>query len=181
MAEVAQQAHHLFGSVVVGVGVQRQEDGVGAFARRGAQRHAGMHTELSRRIGRASDDLARFGRIAVAADDDRQAGEFGVPAHLDGGLELVEVDVQDPVASCAAELARQRFPRIAEAFQRLTAFGELVVHVVDVEQREQGCGLSVRSPVVPASSSSTRTWRWCSIAGALNRICGSRLASESSA
>ena len=37
------------------------------------------------------------------------------------------------------------------------------------------------SPVVPASSSSTQTWRLCSVAGALNRVCGSRLASESSA
>ncbi len=32
--------------------------------------------------------------IAVAADDDRQAREFGVPAHFDRSLELVEVDVQ---------------------------------------------------------------------------------------
>ena len=35
--------------------------------------------------------------------------------------------------------------------------------------------------MVPAASSSTRMWRWCSITGALNRICGSRLASDSSA
>ena len=96
VAEVAQQAHHLFGGFVVGGRVQRQENRVGAFACRRAQRHPGVHTEFARRIGRARDDLARLGGIAVAADDDRQAREFGVPPHLDRGLELVKVDVQDP-------------------------------------------------------------------------------------
>ena len=96
MAEIAQQAHHLFGRPVVGVGVQRKERRVGAFAGRGAQRHAGMHTELARRIGRARDDLAGLVRVAVAADNDRQAGEFGVATNFDRSLELVEVDVQDP-------------------------------------------------------------------------------------
>ena len=82
--------------------------------------------------------------IAVAADDDGQAVEFGVAAHFDRGLELVEVDVQDPVGrSRAAELARQALPRVAEGVQRLAAVGELVVHVVGVEQRQQRVGLRV--------------------------------------
>ena len=34
---------------------------------------------------------------------------------------------------------------------------------------------------MPAASSSIRTWAWCSVAGALNRVCGSRPASDSSA
>ena len=96
MAEVAQQAHHLFGRGVVGGRVRRQEYRVGAFARGGAQRHPGVHAEFAGRIRRARDDLPRLGRIAVAADDDGQAHEFGIPAHFDRGLELVEVDVQDP-------------------------------------------------------------------------------------
>ena len=70
MAEVAQQVHHLFGCFVVGVGIQRQERCVGAFAGRGAQRHACVHAELARRVGRARDHLARFVRVAVAADND---------------------------------------------------------------------------------------------------------------
>ena len=70
------------------------------------------HAELAGLIRGAGDDLARFVRIAVAADDDRQPGQFGVPAQLDRRQELVEVDVQDPAAAQAlrsppAELARQ--------------------------------------------------------------------------
>ena len=99
MAEVAQQAHHLFGGLVVGVGVQGQERRVGAFACRGAQWHPGVHTELSRRVRRTGDDLAGFARVAVTADDDGQSGEVGVAPHLDGCLELVEVDVQDPASA----------------------------------------------------------------------------------
>ena len=97
MAEVAEQAHHLLGGLVVGAGVRGQERRVRTSARGGAQRHPGMHAELASRIRRARDDFARFGRIAVAADDDRQPGQFGVAAHFDGGQKLVEVDVQHPL------------------------------------------------------------------------------------
>ena len=106
-----------------------------------------MHAERPRRIRRAGDDLARFVRIAVAADDDGQSGEVGVASHLDSGLELVEVDVQDPATALAVivpqSLRANAFPRVAEALQRLTALGELVVHVVGVQQREQRGGLRV--------------------------------------
>ena len=40
--------------------------------------------------------------------------------------------------SRATELARQALPLVAEGLQRLAAVGELVVHVVGVEQRQQG-------------------------------------------
>ena len=144
VAEIAQQAHHLFGGFVVGVGVQRQEYRVGAFACRRAQRHPGVHTEFACRIRRAGDDLPRLGGIAVAADDDRQAREFGVPPHFDRSLELVEVDVQDPVdGHVATELARQALPLVTEGLQCFAAVGELVMHVVGIEQRQQRVGLRV--------------------------------------
>ena len=96
VAQVAQQSHHLFGRFVVGVRVGRQERGVRAAARRGAQRHAGMHAELPRLVRSARDDLAWFGRITAAPDDHRQSDEFGVAPQFDRREELVEVDVQDP-------------------------------------------------------------------------------------
>ena len=70
VAEVAQQVHHLFGRFVVGGRVQRQERRIRALAGRGAQRHACVHTELARRVGRARDHFARFIRVPVAADND---------------------------------------------------------------------------------------------------------------
>ena len=142
----------------------------------------GVHTELARRVGRARDDLARFVRVAVAADNDWQAGKFGVPAHFDRGLELVEVDVQDPAGRHLPQSLRATLshasPRLLE---RLAALGQLELNVVSVEQRVQGEGLSIEVAGGPRVFQQTRMWRWCSIIGALNRICGSRLASESSA
>ena len=49
-----------------------------------------MHTVFARRIGRARDDLAGLAGVAVAADNDWQAGKFRVAAHLDRSLELVD-------------------------------------------------------------------------------------------
>jgi hypothetical protein len=115
MPEIAQQAHHLLGRLVVGVGVQRQEGRVGAFPGRGAQRHAGVHTEFPRRIRRACHHFAWFVRIAVTADDDRQAREFRITTHLDGGLELVEVDVQHPTGHVPQSLRA----RLSHASPRL--------------------------------------------------------------
>ncbi len=109
MAEIAQQIHHLLGRLVVGVGVQRQKRRVRALAGRGAQRHAGVHTALARRVGRARDDLAGLARVAVAADNDWQAGKFGIAAHFDRSLELVEVDVQHP-AGCHAPQSLRATP-----------------------------------------------------------------------
>ena len=62
--------------------------------------------------GPGANDLLQFGAVggddggaAVALvigrfriDDHRLAGEFRMPQHLDGGDELVEVDVEDPLA-----------------------------------------------------------------------------------
>ena len=47
-------------------------------------------------VGGTRDHLARLGRVAATADDDRQAGEFGMALQLDRGEESVDVDVQDP-------------------------------------------------------------------------------------
>ena len=99
MSQVAQQAHHLVGRRVVGGRIRRQEGGPrvwGTAAGGAAQRHARVHAELAGLIRGAGDDLARFGRIAVAADDDRQPDQFGVAAQFDRRQKLVEVDVQDP-------------------------------------------------------------------------------------
>ena len=79
--------------------------------------------------------------------------EFGVPAHFDRSLKLVKVDVQDPSRchwlfaqaltvspqSLRATLS-QASPRLVKC---LAAFGELVVHIVGVEQCEQGGGVRV--------------------------------------
>ena len=96
VAEVAQQTHHLLGGGVVGVGVRGQEYRFGAAACGGPQRHPGMNTEFACLIGRAGDDLAGFGRIAVAADDHRQADQFGAATQFDRGQKLVEVDMKNP-------------------------------------------------------------------------------------
>ena len=111
VAEVAQHPHHLIGGLVVGGWVRGQKRRIRAAPRRAAQRHSGVHAELARLIGRARHDLARLGRIAAAADDHRQADEFGVAAQLNGGQELIEVHVQDPVAG----LGRAHFPHSLRA------------------------------------------------------------------
>ncbi len=111
MTEIAQHSHHLIGGLVVGGRVRGQERRVRAAARRAAQRHPGVHAELARLVGGARHHLARLGRIAAAADDHRQADEFGVAAQLDGGQELIEVHVQDPVA----RLGRAHFPHSLRA------------------------------------------------------------------
>ena len=98
VADIAQQSHHLLRRVVIGIGVQGQEYRVRAFASRRAQRHACVDAVLAGRIRRARHDLSRLGGIAVAADDDRQPGEFGIAPYFDRSLELVKVDVQDPVS-----------------------------------------------------------------------------------
>lgn len=118
MAEVAQQAHHLFGGLVIGVGVQRQERRVGALARRGAKRHPGVHAERPRRIRRAGDDLPGLVRITVAADDDRQSGELRVPSDLDRGLELIEVDVQNPAGTHRGQVPQTLRAKVSHASPR---------------------------------------------------------------
>jgi hypothetical protein len=60
-----------------------------------------MHTELARFVVGRRDD-APLGRVAVAADDDRAAGEFGATKDLDGGDELVEIDVQHGAAHASS-------------------------------------------------------------------------------
>ncbi len=96
VTEIAQHRHHAFGRFVVGGRIEGQERRIRALAGRGAQRHACVHTETARGVGRARDHLARFVGVAVAADNDWQTGQFGPAAHFDSGLKLIEVDVQDP-------------------------------------------------------------------------------------
>ena len=69
----------------------------GHFRRRGAQRHPGADAELARLVRRGGHHAA-LGRVAAAADHDRQPGQLRPAQHLDRGDELVEVDVQHPVA-----------------------------------------------------------------------------------
>jgi len=56
----------------------------------------GMHAVSARLVGRGGHNAA-LGRVPVAADHHGPAAQLGMPEHLDGGDELVEVHVQDPV------------------------------------------------------------------------------------
>src|SRR5580700_7198844 len=69
---------------------------VASGQRRAAQRHPRVDTEFAGFVRRAGDDLARFGRVAAASDNDWQPDQFGVTPQFDRRQKLVEVDVQDP-------------------------------------------------------------------------------------
>ena len=84
--------------VVVRRTVGGQEDRLGASAQRGRQRDTGPDSEGPRLVRRSGHDLARSPRVAVATDDDGHAAQLWPAAHLDRCEELVEVDVQHPVA-----------------------------------------------------------------------------------
>ena len=85
-----------------------------------------MHAKHARPVGRRRDDAA-LGRVAIAADDDRQAPQLGSTQHLDGRDELVEVDVQHPrghvsslaPADYARDMAGQGGTRATEQLARL--------------------------------------------------------------
>ena len=91
----AQGRHHLVRRGVVGGGIHRQDHRIGNLARGDPQRHPRPDTVLARLVRRRRDDCS-LGGIAASADDHRLAGEFRMPQHLDGGDELVEVDVKHP-------------------------------------------------------------------------------------
>ncbi len=61
----------------------------------GPQRHSGVHAVGAGLVGRRGHDAA-LGRVAVTADHDGAAAQLRAAEDLDGGDELVEVDVQDP-------------------------------------------------------------------------------------
>ena len=94
----SKRGHHLGGRGLVGGPVERKEDRVGALAQGGAQGHAGVDARSPRLVRRRRHDLTRPRGVAIATDDDRPTTELGSPQHLDRGEELVEVDVQDPLA-----------------------------------------------------------------------------------
>ena len=94
--EGAQHGHHLRRRGVVCRPIGGKEDRLGAAPCGLRQRHAGVDTERPRFVGGGGDDLARPAWVAIAADHHRLAGQLGPPTHLDGGEELVEVDVQYP-------------------------------------------------------------------------------------
>jgi hypothetical protein len=54
-----------------------------------------MHAELAGLVGGGAHH-APFGRVPVAAHDDRFAPQFGPAQHLNSREELVEVDVEHP-------------------------------------------------------------------------------------
>jgi len=53
-----------------------------------------VHACGSRLVRRRGDDLTAARRVAIAADDDRLAGQLGSASDLHRGEELVEIDVQ---------------------------------------------------------------------------------------
>ena len=67
----------------------------GHRAQRRAQRQSGVHAVLASLVRRGADHTA-LGRVAVTTDDDREPAQLRPAQHLDGGDELVEVDVQHP-------------------------------------------------------------------------------------
>jgi hypothetical protein len=69
-----------------------KEDGVGAEASRGAQRHGGVDTEFAGFVAGGGDDAALVG---ASADDNGLAAEVGALEEFDGNEESVHVDVED--------------------------------------------------------------------------------------
>jgi hypothetical protein len=55
-----------------------------------------VDAELAGGVGGGGDDPTAGG-VAMATDDDRATGQLGVAEELDGGDELIQVDVEDPV------------------------------------------------------------------------------------
>ena len=107
--ERAQRRHHLRRRGVVGRSVGCQEDCFGTPPQGLAERHPRADPEGARLVRRCGDDLAWPMWVSIAADDHRQSGELRPAAHLDGGEELVEVDVQHPTRSCLA--SGHQYPR----------------------------------------------------------------------
>ena len=96
VAEAAQYLHHLPRRGVIRGVVGGQEHRVRALAERGPQRHARVHPERPGFIGRGRHHLPTLGRIAGAADHNRQPAELGTSTDLHRRHVLVEVDVQQP-------------------------------------------------------------------------------------
>ena len=127
-----------------------QERRVRALAGGGAQRHTGVHPELPRRIRRACDDLARFGRVAVAADDHaagrpvRGGGAFRRRPGTGRGRRA------GPSASwCRTSLRATAFPRVAERLEGVAA------------RRRAGARRSRRPAGRAGRRSGRRGRRWC--------------------
>ena len=55
-----------------------------------------MHAVSARLVGRGGHDAA-LGRVPVAADHHGPPAQLGMPQHLNGSDELVEVHMQDPI------------------------------------------------------------------------------------
>jgi hypothetical protein len=78
--------------------IDREEHGVRRrLARRDLQRHPGADAVCACFVRRRRHD-GSLGRIAAPADDHGPARELRVTQHLDGGDELVHVDMQHPRA-----------------------------------------------------------------------------------
>jgi hypothetical protein len=108
-AGVPQHVHDHGRHLEVGGRVDRQENAVRAALLRGPQRQAGVDAEFARLVG-GGRDHAPLGRVAVAADHDRLAAQLGVAQHLDGGDELIQINVQYP-AGHPTSLTRPRPPQ----------------------------------------------------------------------
>ena len=97
-SERTQRRHHPVRCGLVRRAVHRKEHRSRTPARRGAQRHPRPHAERAGLVRRRRHDLPRPGGISVAAHHDRAAGELGASEDLHRGQELIEIDVEDPVA-----------------------------------------------------------------------------------
>ena len=93
--ELAKGRHDLGRGSFVSFAVHGEEDRVRASARRGTQRQSGVHAEGAGLVGSGADHPA-LGRVTGAADHHRESPQLRVTQNLDGGDELVEVDVQYP-------------------------------------------------------------------------------------
>ncbi len=93
--ELAERLHHVLARLEVVVAVDGQEDAFGAPLQGRAQGHARAHAERSRLVRRRGDDPA-LRRVAVTPDDDGSAPQLRMSQHLDGGDELVHVDMEEP-------------------------------------------------------------------------------------
>jgi len=63
-----------------------------------------VHSALPGLVGGRRDNTA-LGRIAVSADDHREAPQLRMPQHLDRRDELIEVDVQDPTGTAGHRIS----------------------------------------------------------------------------
>ena len=84
--------HDERGHLAVAVKAGPDDDALGTLAHRRGHGHGGMNAEPAGLVGRGGDDPAALG---PAADQHRLAAQFGVVELLHGGVESVQIGVDD--------------------------------------------------------------------------------------